>query len=209
MFGSSTDLMDVMRAKHGVAIRNGRAEIGAERYQPTNPHSMSREEYQDFAEQHQSLASIAQRGASQQLQLNDPSVGVESGAELTMDSIHERPPKGKLNQSQQELRKLDAYEIQGGDSHLYSPRAPDAPSLRTYIPKFLPPSLVSIQKITHNEQSRNSDYSRTIFTRKKVHHESVDFTYGGYDSQSASAKLLVDPYAMRDRKITYGTTELG
>jgi len=65
VFGSSTDLMDVMRAKQGVAIRNGRAEIGAERYQPTNPHSMSREEYDAFAEQHQSLASIAQRGASQ------------------------------------------------------------------------------------------------------------------------------------------------
>ena len=64
VFGSSTDLMDVMRAKHGVAIRNGRAEIGAERYQPTNPHSMSRDEYQEFADQHKSLASIAQRGAS-------------------------------------------------------------------------------------------------------------------------------------------------
>lgn len=123
----------------------------------------------------------------------------------------DRPPKGTLHQSQQELGKLDAFDMQGGDSHLYSPRAPDAPSLRTHIPKFLPPSLVSIQKITHNEQSRNSDYSRTIFARKKVHHESVDFTYGygGYESQSASAKLLVDPSAMRDRKIIYGTTELG
>jgi len=99
VFGSSTDLMDVMRAKRGVAIRNGRTEIGAERYQPTNPHSMSRDEYQEFAEQHVSLASIAQRGASQQLQLNDPSVGVESGAELTMDSL-DRPPKVKQNQSQ-------------------------------------------------------------------------------------------------------------
>lgn len=56
--------MDVMRAKQGVAIRNGRSEIGAERYQPANPNSMSREEYDAFAEQHQSLASIAQRGAS-------------------------------------------------------------------------------------------------------------------------------------------------
>jgi len=133
-----------------------------------------------------------------------------------MDSL-DRPTKAKQNQSQQELGKLDAFDIQGGDSHLYSPRADEGP--RTYVPKFLPPSLVSIQKITHHDQSRNSEYSRTVLPhRKRVHHESVDFTqglngysygYGGYESQSVSAQILVDPHAIRDRNITYGTTELG
>lgn len=45
VFGSSTDLMEVIKAKRGVAVRNDRAEIGAERYLPTNPNSMSREDY--------------------------------------------------------------------------------------------------------------------------------------------------------------------
>ena len=58
--------MEVIKAKRGVAVRNDRAEIGAERYLPTNPNSMSRGDYQEFAEKHQSLASIALRGASQQ-----------------------------------------------------------------------------------------------------------------------------------------------
>ena len=82
-------------------------------------------------------------------------------------------------------------------------------------PKFMPPSLVSIQKITLNgEQSRNSDYSRTVFKRNKPQHQSVDFSYGlgygGYESQSVSAQILVDPKAKRNnRDITFGTTELG
>jgi hypothetical protein len=64
VFGAATDLMDVIKAKRGVAVRKDKAEIGAERYLPSNPNSMSKDDYREFAEQHQSLASIALRGAS-------------------------------------------------------------------------------------------------------------------------------------------------
>jgi len=37
VFGSSTDLMGVIKAKGGVNIRNNRAEITSGAYQPANP----------------------------------------------------------------------------------------------------------------------------------------------------------------------------
>ena len=102
-----------------------------------------------------------------------------------MDSL-ERADKAKHNQSQQELGRLDPFDIhQSGESHLLSPKNQERQ--RAHVPKFLPPSLVSIHKVTRQDQTGDSEYSRTL-VRKKVHHESVDFTdLGGQSIQQYSA----------------------
>lgn len=100
VFGSSTDLMGVIKAKGGVNIKNSRTEILSSAYLPPNPQSMSLQQYQGYADQHSNLASIAQRGTSEKklMTFAETSIGIESGVEITLDSydrrIHEGPSVG-------------------------------------------------------------------------------------------------------------------
>lgn len=66
IFSTSNDLSEIIKPKNGVRLKNNRVDIGTGRYRNTNPSKMSLVDYQDLAKQHQSLATIALRGAERE-----------------------------------------------------------------------------------------------------------------------------------------------
>lgn len=102
---------------------------------------------------------------------------MESVAEITLEEESLDPQGGRYGELSNELSKPPShpFDIQrSGEVSVFSPR--DATLQR----KFLPPSLVSIEKITGPD--KDSHYSRSILRKRHGHanHQSVDWTQNSY-----------------------------
>lgn len=144
IFSTSNDLSEIIKPKNGVRLKNNRVEIGTGRYKNTNPSKMSLADYNDLARQHQSLATIALRGAERESPQGDSLFGSISRnvSPRNVDASRQDPEEPKTGrETDEDLARR--YESQARSYQ----QIDDLASSKWKIKKFLPRNEISHDSI--------------------------------------------------------------